>query len=279
MDSHIIPAWVTRWIKETSATGYLRDVERPNVRRQDSRRHAMLCADCEQRFGVWENAFKNHVFLPWHDAGRLTFEYGEWFLLFALSIQWRIAVTSTKLPELPQYAESFAAADEAFSRVLLDPSLLRQHAYRHDLFFLPLGVTTNDREHAPVPPGYSTYCMRVVDFTPVFSTRRQRAALYAKLPGMLLWTYVEPRVTEGGWRRTRIGRHGTFRARRQELNDAFASRFLLDRVDMTDRAAASISERQQDKISGEVIGDLERLEGSKTLEALKDDWRIQAEEC
>ena len=42
-DSHIIPAFVYRWQKGTSATGYTRSLERPNVRVQDGPVVPLLC--------------------------------------------------------------------------------------------------------------------------------------------------------------------------------------------------------------------------------------------
>ena len=34
-DSHIIPSFVYKWLKDTSATGYLRNGNSPNLRQQD----------------------------------------------------------------------------------------------------------------------------------------------------------------------------------------------------------------------------------------------------
>ena len=49
-ESHILPGFVFRWKKETSATGYLRFGQQPNLRVQDGVKLHLLCRDCERRF-------------------------------------------------------------------------------------------------------------------------------------------------------------------------------------------------------------------------------------
>jgi hypothetical protein len=58
-ESHILPGFVYRWMKETSATGYLRFGQQPNVRVQDGLKLHLLCGDCEQRFNQWETESMN----------------------------------------------------------------------------------------------------------------------------------------------------------------------------------------------------------------------------
>ena len=47
--SHIIPKFVLRYLKETSA-GLLRSAENPNAVVQDGEKHYMLCGKCEDLF-------------------------------------------------------------------------------------------------------------------------------------------------------------------------------------------------------------------------------------
>jgi hypothetical protein len=63
-ESHILPGFGYRWMKETSATGYLRFGPQPNRRVQDGVKVFLLCADCEQRFNLWETQFANRIFHP-----------------------------------------------------------------------------------------------------------------------------------------------------------------------------------------------------------------------
>jgi hypothetical protein len=61
-ESHILPGFVFRWMKATSATGYLRFGQQPNLRVQDGLKLLLLCGDCEGRFNHWETQFANKIF-------------------------------------------------------------------------------------------------------------------------------------------------------------------------------------------------------------------------
>ena len=77
-DSHIVPAFVARWIKDTSATGFLRGFHQPNRRVQDFPTKRLLCEGCEQRFSVLRfkrQDLKLHRFRE-HPPGRLGRETG-----------------------------------------------------------------------------------------------------------------------------------------------------------------------------------------------------------
>ena len=52
--SHIVPRFVGKWLKSTSATGFLRGVKNPELRLQDLPTLPLLCGDCEQIFSKLE---------------------------------------------------------------------------------------------------------------------------------------------------------------------------------------------------------------------------------
>src|SRR3954468_11545726 len=64
-DSHIIPAFVGKWLKETSATVYLRSALSPDLRQQDLLTKRLLCADCEGRFSGFERLAAERLVLPY----------------------------------------------------------------------------------------------------------------------------------------------------------------------------------------------------------------------
>jgi hypothetical protein len=53
-NSHIIPSFLYRWLKETSGTGFLRFGRNPNRRVQDGLKEYWLCPTCEDLLGKWE---------------------------------------------------------------------------------------------------------------------------------------------------------------------------------------------------------------------------------
>jgi hypothetical protein len=53
-NSHITPAFVGKWLKQSSATGHMRGAVDPNVRKQDLPKFRLLCEECEELFSGWE---------------------------------------------------------------------------------------------------------------------------------------------------------------------------------------------------------------------------------
>ena len=64
-ESHVIPKFVFKWIKDTSATKRLRSMDDPDRLKQDGRKPRLLCADCERIFNRWETLFAKHIFWPY----------------------------------------------------------------------------------------------------------------------------------------------------------------------------------------------------------------------
>jgi hypothetical protein len=66
--SHIVPSFVFKWLKENSATGYLRFANTPNLRVQDGIKEYWLCNVCEGLFNKWETEYANKIFRPIAEA-------------------------------------------------------------------------------------------------------------------------------------------------------------------------------------------------------------------
>ena len=89
-ESHIIPKFVFDRIKKNSPTGYLRrGLLNSNQRMQDGDKPKMLCEDCEQLFSQAERRFTENIFSPYHELGKISFEYGPWLSYFISSVNWR----------------------------------------------------------------------------------------------------------------------------------------------------------------------------------------------
>src|SRR3989304_9636938 len=92
--SHIIPRFVSKWLKSTSATGFLRGVVKPEMRRQDLPTFPMLCEECEQIFSKLESYFAREIFYPFMDEGKRDIAYDGTLLRFIISLSWRTLKTS-----------------------------------------------------------------------------------------------------------------------------------------------------------------------------------------
>ena len=94
-ESHIIPKFVGEWLKETSATGYLRDGASPNLRKQDIIKEHLLCHECEENLSKYEKRFSEEIFVPFH-SGKREFLYDDWLIKFIISMSWRVFIDQQK---------------------------------------------------------------------------------------------------------------------------------------------------------------------------------------
>jgi hypothetical protein len=89
-ESHILPAFVFRWLKSRSGkNGHIRRSDVPNQRVQDGLKEFWLCGACEALFSVDETAFAKEIFHPFA-AGHVPMNYSEFMLRFCTSISWRV---------------------------------------------------------------------------------------------------------------------------------------------------------------------------------------------
>lgn len=99
--SHVIPASIYRWLKQTSGTGILRGTKNVNKTIQDGRKYHWLCANCEQKFGIYEKYFMEKVFKPINNGEYVsTFKYDHRLFYYLNSIWWRIIIESLKEDEV-----------------------------------------------------------------------------------------------------------------------------------------------------------------------------------
>lgn len=61
-NSHVIPKQFYDWLKATSVTPFIREINNPNKRLQDGLQVPLLCPTCENNFSKFENNFKTHLF-------------------------------------------------------------------------------------------------------------------------------------------------------------------------------------------------------------------------
>ncbi len=61
-ESHIIPKFFVNYIKKNSLTGYLRNPNDVNKRKQDIYKENLLCKDCEEIFSKLETYFQKNIF-------------------------------------------------------------------------------------------------------------------------------------------------------------------------------------------------------------------------
>lgn len=99
-ESHSIPKFAYDWIKNTSKTPYLRDINDVNKRHQDGPKEYLLCTDCEIKLSVLEKKLSNEVFkkIANYREQKKDIVVSEEIKLAILSIFWRALLTTQENP-------------------------------------------------------------------------------------------------------------------------------------------------------------------------------------
>jgi hypothetical protein len=255
--SHIVPKFIGAYLKDTSATGYLRDAVNPNVRQQDLKKEPLLCADCEQVFSVWEREFSQLAFPNLQSDSFTELLYDEWLLKFAVSLSWRTLVTDREklATDLSQFAEAIGEALENWRRFLLGER--KQPGSEHHLFvFAGVPEQVPDGLH----PKFLHYCLRGIDATEAVS--RRTVAVYVKLLRSFIYSPVIPK-SPAGWKNTRIHAGQGRLINPQTIAMRGFSEFLDSRVHEVH--AKPISEAQSAKIADAMMKNPERVAMSESL--------------
>jgi hypothetical protein len=254
-NSHIVPSLVRDWLVETSETGYLRDANMPNKRVQDLPKYELLCEQCEQRIGRYENLFSEMMFKPYVSGSERSFEYGDWLGFFAMSLAFRnIAMhrqDSGFDTEFPQLNDVVDRAYETF-RNYLNGDTKDPGPYEHHVLFL------NDIRSATlldIPSKFNSYVRRGVDIS--LPSGEWEIYSYVKLPGIVFWTSIHP-YWAGGWKGTLVGVEGQLKVPQQVDSSVFLQ-ILVSRAEETQEAFAKMSEKQLRKIEAALSANRKRI--------------------
>jgi hypothetical protein len=197
-NSHIIPSFLYRWLKETSGTGFLRFGRNPNRRVQDGLKEYWLCPTCEDLLGKWETQFAEKVFHPLVRGEVSRFQYQAWLLKFAVSLSWRALLYIKETADLGHFSEQLTVeADKALAQWAAFLLGQEPHPGKYEQHMLPLDLITGHISDG-MPPNINRYLLRSVDIDAVCS--QSEAFVYVKLPHVLLVGFIHikhPREWQG----------------------------------------------------------------------------------
>ncbi len=241
-ESHRIPRFVFRWLKETSPTG-IRQSRHPNVRVQDGWKEHYLCRECEGRFSAWEAEFARHVFRPYHDRerdARAALRYGAWCLPFCVSVSWRILCFSMETGNAPKMSPVQRAivddALETWRQYLLDlradPGVFEQHIFPVD--------TVEAGPRKLMSPFLNRYLLRAVQEDVIADS--ESVLTFAKLGRILLFGLVEPPRRLVGWK-IRV-RKGYIAPKTMRMPYGIGV-YIRDQADRCAASYASLSDKQK----------------------------------
>ena len=90
-ESHILPRFLGKYLKDTSATGFLIavDAEGKPTRSQDLRKRKLLCGSCESILNEVETFFANTIFHPFKKGNLKAIPLDDRLGKFAVSVSLR----------------------------------------------------------------------------------------------------------------------------------------------------------------------------------------------
>jgi len=161
-ESHIIPAFVFRWRKDTSPTPHMRSSTQPQRRVQDGIKHRWLCRGCEQTLGDWETQFASDMFHPITSKGCHRISYSKWLLKFCVSISWRALLSAKEETSYDEFTEEQRRAAESALHVWREFMLGRApHPGPHEQHLLIFEDASY--EGGALPANMNRYALRSIE--------------------------------------------------------------------------------------------------------------------
>ena len=270
-NSHIIPSFLYRWLKETSGTGFLRFGRSPNRRVQDGYKDYWLCPNCEDLLSKWETEFAEKVFHPLVSGQASTFQYQDWLLKFGVSLSWRVLLYIKETADLSHFPERLRQeTDKALARWAAFLLGQESHPAKYEQHMLPLDIIAG-YTGGEMPPNINRYLLRSVDIDAVCSG--SEAFVYVKLPHVLLVGFVHIKRPRE-WQGTKIHvRHGTLGAQNYVLPKEFGE-YVMDQAQRLKELQESISEAQNKKIEESFGKVIDKLPLSGSFKAMHADVQL-----
>jgi hypothetical protein len=272
-ESHILPGFVFRWKKETSATGYMRFGQSPNLRVQDGVKLHLLCRDCEQRFNDWETQFANQIFHPMTQGKAERASYSSWLLQFCASVSWRVLVyfiDGKHLGHVPATLLPSVERAELTWREFLLGNRPRPQPQQH---IWPLaGGLLESYTRSEMPTNINRYLFRTTDMS-VASNDRD-AFTYAKLGPFIIVGFIAM-ARPKQWVGTRVNTHGgTIIGPRDYTMPKEFWEFITVKADRAATLQERISEKQTAKIAETYKANLERAAESDSMRVMHQDVKL-----
>lgn len=265
-ESHVLPAFVFRWLRKRSVTGHIRITSNVNQRIQDGIKKPWLCGDCEQTLSREEQAFSSRLFGPWL-GGTLRVEYGPWLMRFCTSVSWRVLKHCKGLnPDHTYSPEEEQAAAEA-EAVWRDYLLGKRNGIgKFEQHLLPLDII----ESTSVPDlanNINRYLSGYIDMDIAGTPKTMMT--YAKLGKFAIFGMV--RKGSGAWEGTRVNaQHGYIFPRKYGLPYGLIS-FFNDRAESVQNAMAGMSPAQIAKVDAAFMANIDRAVESDQVRAMMAD--------
>jgi len=279
-ESHIIPSFVFKWLKDASPTPFMRTSREPNRREQDGIKLHWLCRDCEQVLSACERQFASTIFQPITKNGSHRVVYSDWLLKFCVSISWRAMLLASEKTSLADFSEAERrTADEAMHvwREFLcarvpHPGRFEQHLLEFD------GI--NFSSGGQLPPNINRYALRSIELD--IGRADDVGFTYVKMGPLAVIGFfylAKPREWSGG--KLHVG-HGVVGPSRYTLPPSFYE-YLIERARKYGATMESLSDRQRAAVekatANGIAKNKEKLLGSHWMKAVQRDIELFGDEA
>ncbi|MER8374224.1 hypothetical protein [Mesorhizobium sp. M1406] len=273
-DSHVLPAFVFRWLRQRSGRGHIRSTENPNIRVQDGLKLRWLCRECESRFNRSETAFATNLFHPWL-GGQLIVNYQDWLLNFCVSVSWRVLKYCKGINRDAVYTAEqenlVVMAEERWHRFLLDevshPGDFEQHLLIFDLI--------ENTDISGLPNNINRYLTGAVQMDIVGSNRSLMT--FAKLGRFCIFGLIQRGSSR--WEGTKIHvRDGVIKPGKFVVPRGIAD-LLKEKAADSSKAFENLTANQQAKIDQNVVANADLFTRSEQFKAILRDREMFGHEA
>lgn len=203
-DSHILPAFLYRWLRKRSGTGYIRSTKEPNRRTQDGLKKKWLCKECENSFSRYERYFANEIFYKWCN-GNKNLTYNEFCIKFCISISWRVLMFlrgSNKEHNYTSEQEILLDRAEARWRAFLNDEVPHPGEFEQHLLIFDIIESTTITD---LPDNFNRFLSGAISLDIVGSD--QSLMTFAKLGPFVIFGIIQKGVQK--WEGTKVHvKHG-----------------------------------------------------------------------
>lgn len=272
-ESHFIPKFVGKWLKRTSATGYLRNIDNINKRQQDILKDYLLCNDCELLFSGWEKQFSEKMFIPFLDQKNYVIEYKDWLAKFCTSLSWRTLIyiknkNSDFENESAYFIDQINRAELNLRNFLLGK---QDNLYQYEQHIFPLSEINIPPKSLNLPSNINRYFLRSIGVDVLQGDNN--IYIFTKLPTFLILGIVNSNFSSK-MRASRVSLKQGICKPASLVMPEYLLGYMKSKALEIQEKRSSMSNEQQDKVEKAALDNLDKTADSKSFEAMMHDYNI-----
>ena len=269
-DSHIVPKFVVRYLKETSV-GKIRNLETPNRTVEDGEKNELLCPECEELFSAREKYFADTVFYPYKRDKVLSFDYDERLFYFLTSLSWRSLYLDAQDKSYPDAAllEMKAAVDSIRQYLLGKTAALN---IENHVFFFDVAESSTLADGNANRPNETVH--RSITSYTVAANDNSSILVFTNMLGIVVLTFIK-RGKEEYWENAEINNGtGHIEAKDQKIKSIVGDA-ISHMLNYAEQSTSSISPKQQEAILQRLIAHASDIQNYDVYQDWLDDRNLR----